>query len=119
MNQSNWERAEALMEDIEYLNPKYARQLLKKKGKKGMIRYLKEFLDTNDRHYQQMKETILEQMPKANDPFQRMVQEAQAHEIAQEMAYEEVQKLYTPRPSTWVTKAYSAAGSHGPLPSRR
>ena len=28
-----------------------------------------------------------------------------------------MQKLYTPRPSTWVTKLYSAAGKYFPLPS--
>ena len=33
-----------------------------------------------------------------------------------EGSYQLIQKLYTPLPSTWVTKLYSAAGRYFPLP---
>ena len=49
MSQENRERAEALMVDIKEYNPTYAKQLLKEHGKKGAIKFLKEFLDNNDK----------------------------------------------------------------------
>ena len=92
------------MIDIESNNPEYAKQLMKQYGTKGAIRQLKKFLDGNDKHYQEMKETILNQMEKASDPLERMQQENQAHEIALEMANEEVKALYTPPPEEPMTE---------------
>ena len=97
MSQENWERAEALMVDIETWNPTYAQELTKEHGKKGAIKFLKKFLDNNDRTKENLKKTLLEQMPKTNDPYQYRVQELQAEELATEMAQEEVRELYTPQ----------------------
>ena len=96
MNQANWERAEGLLEDIKFGNPQYANRLMKQHGKKGTIKFLKEFLDNNDRTRENLTKTLLEQMPKTHDPMKYRVNELRAKELAKEMAYEEVRALYNP-----------------------
>ena len=96
MSAENWERAEGLLEDIKFGNPSYANQLMKKHGRKGTIKFLKEILDNNDKLKANLEKTLLEQMPKTHDPYQYRVQELQAHELAQEMAQEELRQLYNP-----------------------
>ena len=92
----NLERAKGLMTDIETWNPQYARELTKKHGRKGALKTLVTILDANDKLQAELEKTLLEQMPKTHDPYQRMTQEAQAHELASELAYEEIRKLYSP-----------------------
>ena len=92
----NQERAQGLMTDIETWNPQYARELTRKHGRKGAIKFLMRILDNNDRLEKALEQEILRQMPKTTDPFKRMTQEAQAHELATELAYEEIRALYNP-----------------------
>ena len=92
----NQERAQGLMMDIETWNPNYAQELTRKRGHKGVIKFLMRILDNNDKMKAELEQEILRQMPKATDPFKRMTQEAQAHELATEPAYEEIRALYNP-----------------------
>ena len=84
------------MEDIKFGNPNCARQLIREHGKKGAIKFLKEFLDKNDKLKAELQKTLLEQMPKTHNPYEYRTQELQAHELATEMAQEEVRQLYNP-----------------------
>ena len=96
MSKENRERARGLMTDIEMGNPQYAKQLVKQHGKTGALKVLEKILDGNDKTKKSLEETLLKQMPKTNDPYERMAQERQAHELAQELAYEEIRELYNP-----------------------
>ena len=104
MSKENRERARGLMTDIEMGNPTYARQLVKEHGKKGALKVLEEILDNNDKTRKNLEKTLLEQMPKTNDPYQRMAQERQAQELAWEMAYEEIRELYNPTEEEEMTE---------------
>ena len=92
----NLERAKGLLTDIETWNPQYARELKRKHGRKGALKTLVTILDRNDKLKADLTKTLLEQIPKTHDPYERMKQEAQAHELASELAYEEIRQLYNP-----------------------
>ena len=92
----NLERAKGLMTDIETWNPQYAQELKRKHGRKGALKVLVSILDRNDKLKAELEKTLLEQMPKTHDPYERIKQEAQAHELASELAYEEIRMLYNP-----------------------
>ena len=94
---ANQERARGLMTDIETWNPQYARQLTRQHGRKGALKILEKILDENDKMKRALEQEILNQMPKVHDPYKRMTQEAQAHELASELAYEEIRALYSPQ----------------------
>ena len=94
----NWERAKALMNDIEMWRPNHAEKLRKKFGTKGIIKQLKEYLDKADAAQEELEEYLLNQMEKAKNPLERMQQENQARMMAQEYINEEIRQLYIPTP---------------------
>ena len=87
---TNRELAKELMTE----ETRIVRALVKEHGKKGALKALEEMLNDLDEKQEDMMKTILNQMPKTHDPYERKVQEMQAYEPASELMKEERMELF-------------------------
>ena len=86
-------QAKALLTDIATWNPERYEELMQK-GEQAALEEMAELVSENKQHCHEMKQTILEQMGKAESPEDAAQKEWAARMIAQEMAQEELSHLY-------------------------
>ena len=61
------------------------------------MRYLKQILDESDKMQAELEQQLLNEMPKAKNPLERMQQENQARITAQEIANQAISEIYRPQ----------------------